>query len=65
MVLNRHQMTTHAFLLDPSMWRTATLRPFTRTLLAKQGDSDTHMVVGEIGLMHKNPLGSGQIDALT
>jgi hypothetical protein len=64
-VLNRHQMTTHAFLLDPTMWRTATLRPFTRTLLAKTGDSDTHMVVGEIGLMHKNPLGSGQIDALT
>jgi hypothetical protein len=64
-VLNRHQMTTHAFLLDPTMWRTATLRPFTRTLLAKTGDSDTHMVVGELGLMHKNPLGSGQIDALT
>ena len=64
-VLNRHQMTTNAFLLDPSMWRTATLRPFTRTLLAKTGDSDTHMVVGELGLMHKNPLGSGQIDALT
>jgi len=64
-VLNRHQMTTHAFLLDPSMWRTASLRPFSRTLLAKTGDSDTHMVVGELGLMHKNPLGSGQIDALT
>lgn len=63
--LNRHQMTTHAFLLDPSMWRTASLRPFARTLLAKTGDSDTHMVVGELGLMHKNPLGSGQIDALT
>ena len=63
--LNRHQMTTHAFLLDPSMLRTASLRPFARTLLAKTGDSDTHMVVGELGLMHKNPLGSGQIDALT
>ena len=64
-VLNRHQMTTHAFLLDPSMWRTASLRPFARTLLAKTGDSDTHMVVGELGLMHKNPSGSGQINALT
>lgn len=64
-VLNRHQMTDHAFLLDPSMWRTASLRPFARTLLAKTGDSDTHMVVGELGLMHKNPLGSGQINALT
>lgn len=64
-VLNRHQMTDHAFLIDPSMWRTASLRPFARTLLAKTGDSDTHMVVGELGLMHKNPLGSGQINALT
>jgi hypothetical protein len=64
-VLNRHQMATHAFLLDPSMWRTASLRPFARTLLAKTGDSDTHMVVGELGLMHKNPSGSGQINALT
>ena len=39
-VLNRHQMTTHAFLLDPSMWRAAVLRPFSRTLLAKTGDSE-------------------------
>jgi hypothetical protein len=64
-VLNRHQMSTHAFLLDPSMWRTAVLRPFARTLLAKTGDSDTHMVVGEMGLMHKNPKGSGQITGLS
>lgn len=63
--LNRHQMTTHAFLLDPSMWRTASLRPFARTLLAKTGDSDTHMVVGELGLMHKNPSGSGMITGLS
>ena len=63
--LNRHQMSTHMFLLDPSMWRTAVLRPFKRTLLAKTGDSDTHMVVGELGLMHKNPKGSGQITGLS
>lgn len=63
--INRHQMATHAFLLDPSMWRQMTLRPMTRTLLAKTGDSDTHMLVTEIGLAHKNPSGSGQIDALT
>ena len=64
-VLNRHQMTTHMFMLDPSMWRTASLRPFARTLLAKTGDSDTHMVVGELGLMHKNPSGSGMITGLS
>jgi len=64
-VLNRHQMSTHAFLLDPSMWRSAVLRPFSRTLLAKSGDSDKHFVVGEYGLMHLNPKASGQINALT
>ena len=31
-VLNRHQKTTHAFLIDPSMFRSCVLRPFTRTL---------------------------------
>jgi hypothetical protein len=64
-VLNRHQMSTHAFLLDPTMWRSAVLRPFSRTLLAKSGDSDKHFVVGEYGLMHLNPKASGQINALT
>ena len=64
-VLNRHQMTDHAFLLDPSMWRSAVLRPFSRTLLAKTGDSEKHFVVGEYGLMHMNPKGSGMINALT
>jgi hypothetical protein len=64
-VLNRHQMTTHAFLLDPTMWRSAVLRPFSRTLLAKTGDSEKHFCVGEYGLMHMNPSGSGMINALT
>jgi len=47
------------------MWRSAVLRPFSRTLLAKSGDSDKHFVVGEYGLMHLNPKASGQINALT
>jgi hypothetical protein len=64
-VLNRHQMTTHAFLLDPSMWRAAVLRPFTRTLLAATGDSQKHFCVGEYGLMHMNPSASGQITGLS
>ena len=64
-VLNRQQMSTHLFLLDPQMWRTAVLRPFTRTALAVTGDSKRHMVVGEIGLMHKNPLGSAMVTGLS
>ena len=54
MVLNRHQLVTHAFLIDPSMWRQTVLRPISRTLLAKTGDSDKHACVMEIGLKHSN-----------
>jgi hypothetical protein len=64
-VLNRHQLTTHAFLLDPSMWRSAVLRPVSRTLLSKTGDSDKHFVVYEGGLMHLNHSGSAMITGLS
>ena len=64
-VLNRIQMSTHAFLLDPSMWRSAVLRPFTRTLLAKTGDSEKHFLSYEGGLMHLNPKASGMINQLS
>ena len=63
-VLNRIQMSTHAFLLDPTMWRSAVLRPTTRTLLAKTGDSDKHFCVYEGGLMHLNDKASAQINGL-
>lgn len=53
-VLNRHQLSTHAFLIDPAMWRSIVLRPFSRTLLGKTSDGDTHAVVGEYGLKHMN-----------
>lgn len=58
-------LQTSAFLLDPTMWRSAVLRPFSRTLLAKTGDSEKHFVVGEYGLMHMNPKASGQINGLS
>jgi len=64
-VLNRVQMSTHAFLLDPTMWRSAVLRPVTRTLLAKSGDSDKHFCVYEGGLMHLNQSASAQINGLS
>ena len=53
-VLNRHQLATHAFLIDPAMWRSIVLRPFSRTLLGKTSDGDTHAVVGEYSLKHMN-----------
>ena len=53
-VLNRELLVTHALLIDPTMFKTCTLRPFTRTLLAKNGDSDRHHIVGEVSCKHTN-----------
>lgn len=53
-VLNRELKSTHALLIDPTMFKTCTLRPFTRTLLAKNGDSDRHHIVGEVSCKHTN-----------
>lgn len=60
-VLNRFMKTDNALLLDPDMWQIVTLRPFTREVLAKTGDSTNHMIVGEVGLKNKNQSGNGRI----
>ena len=49
-VLNRHQLTTHAFLIDPAMFRSCVLRPFARTLLGKTSDGDTHAITAEMSV---------------
>jgi len=64
-VINRNQLSTHAFLLDPSMFKQCVLRPFTRTLLAKNGDADTHFCVGEVSVKHSNYSDSGMITGLS
>ena len=64
-VLNRFLKTTHALLLDPSMWQQVTLRNWTRTTLAVDGDNIKQMLVGEKSLKHKNFKASGMINALT
>jgi len=64
-VLNRHQLTDHAFLIDPSMFRSIVLRPFARTLLGKQSDGDTHAITAEMSLKHMSFADSGVIDGLT
>ena len=53
-VLNRWIMSSTALLFDPSMWSNVTLRPWTRETLAKTGDATSIMMVGEMGLKHKN-----------
>lgn len=64
-VLNRFQLSSHAWLLDPSAWKLVTLRPWTRTPLAKTGDSDKSQLLGEFGLKNTNFKSSGLINALT
>lgn len=64
-VLNRFMKATEALILDPSMWSIAVLRPWTRELLAKTGDSDRHLIVGEFSVKHKNYKGTGRITGLT
>ena len=64
-VINRQCLSTNAFLIDPSAFKQAVLRPFSRTLLAKQGDSDKHFVVGEVSVKHNNFGDSGMITGLS
>lgn len=64
-VINRHINQEYALLYAPSSWKTGVLRGFTRTLLAKTGDYDRHMIVGEITLKHQNQKGTAAIRGLT
>lgn len=61
-VLNRHINADMGLLMDPTMFKTVTLRPFTRTLLAKTGDSDRHMITGEVSVKHNVFADSGQFN---
>lgn len=64
-VLNRFMKTTNALTFDPSMWKKCVLRNWSRTMLAKTGDNESHMIVGEFSLKHMNQSASGLINALT
>ena len=63
-LLNRNQLATEAYLIDPTMFKQCVLRPFSRTLLAKTGDADTHFVLGEVSLKHSSFADSGKITGL-
>jgi len=47
------------------MFRSCVLRPFTRTLLAKDSDGDRHAIVGEYSLKHMSYGDSGMITGLS
>lgn len=59
--LNRFLMASNTLIFEPDMWTQATLRPWTRETLAKTGDSEKQMLVGEFSLKHKNFLASALV----
>ena len=64
-IINRFMKADKALVFSPDYWRLATLRPFTRELLAKTGDADKHLIVGELSLKHLNYKATGVITNLT
>jgi hypothetical protein len=64
-IINRFLKATEALIFSPENWKLSTLRPWTRTLLAKTGDADRHQIVGEFGLKHVNYLATGRVTGLT
>ena len=64
-VLNRFIKSTDALLFDPAHWKKLVLRPWTRTMLAKTGDNEMHMLVGEFSLKHTNQKASGYVGDLS
>jgi hypothetical protein len=47
------------------MFKQVVLRPYTRTLLAKNGDSDRHQIVAEISCKHMSFADSHMITGLS
>jgi hypothetical protein len=64
-VINRFLLSTVAFMYQPDMFKKCVLRPWTKESLAKDGDSNRTMVVGEFSLKHKNFKAGGYVNAIT
>lgn len=60
-ILNRFQDAADHLVFDPDMWKQTVLRPWTREPLAKVGDAERHLLVGEYSLKHKHYGASGII----
>jgi hypothetical protein len=59
--INRFIKAKNTLIYEPSMWSQATLRPWTRQTLAKTGDAEKQMIVGEFSLKHKNYAASAMV----
>lgn len=66
-VINRELKSDFAILYDPSMWKSVALkgRAWFRETLAKTGDNEKIMLVGEYGLKHENQKGAVLMTGLT
>jgi hypothetical protein len=64
-VKNRRIRAGDALMYDPKHWKLAVLRNWFREKLAKTGDADRWMMVGEFGLKHTNQLATGLITDLS
>lgn len=61
---NRLLRATDAVLYSAKHWKLAVLRDWFREKLAKTGDSDRYMMVGEFGLKHTNRKATGLITGI-
>lgn len=64
-VKNRRIRAGDALMYDPKNWKLAVLRNWFRTKLAKTGDADRWMMLGEFGLKHTNQNATGLITDLS
>jgi len=58
---NREMRSRDALLINTSLWKLAWLRPLDDTPLAKTGDAEKRMMIGEVTLEARNEKGSGGI----
>jgi hypothetical protein len=59
--LNRFQKAGNTLVFDPANWKKAVYRNWTRETLAKTGDAQRQMLIGEFSLKHVNQSASGII----
>jgi hypothetical protein len=60
-VVNRFLRAKDSLMFEPDMWKKMVFRPWTRTTLAKTGDSTKIQMLGEFSLKHRNFKASGVI----
>jgi hypothetical protein len=59
--INRFQKAKNTLIFEPDQWTNVTLRPWERKALAKTGDSEKAMLLGEFSLKHKNFFASSAV----